>query len=68
MEYLQYRGRMVYNIRRASEVLNLIINGIPSILHNMPPLKYRLLVLNLIINGIPSILLMMNGMDKAFKF
>ena len=56
MEYLQYILDTLYNFD-FSEVLNLIINGIPSILyldiHNNP-VYYG--VLNLIINGIPSIL------------
>ena len=37
-------------------VLNLIINGIPSILEQLVKLSKSLIVLNLIINGIPSIL------------
>ena len=49
------RGRMVYNIRRASEVLNLVINGIPSILLLAVGTTLMLCVLNLVINGIPSI-------------
>jgi len=36
-------------------VLNLIINGIPSILKNWSSLMNSVEVLNLIINGIPSI-------------
>ena len=38
------------------EVLNLIINGIPSIPENMSTPLRAFIVLNLIINGIPSIL------------
>ena len=39
-------------------VLNLIINGIPSILTRESLMKEKVEVLNLIINGIPSILLL----------
>ena len=42
--------------RRCNEVLNLIINGIPSILPNLEEeIESIRNVLNLIINGIPSI-------------
>ena len=57
MEYLQYKTRLeVIKIGAEVDVLNLIINGIPSILefdkrYKPDPDK----VLNLIINGIPSI-------------
>ena len=43
--------------KKESLVLNLIINGIPSIQNEMATLKlFMANVLNLIINGIPSIL------------
>ena len=55
MEYLQYnitsQGTVEY-----SDVLNLIINGIPSIHLLSFDSIASLGVLNLIINGIPSIL------------
>ena len=55
MEYLQYEEREpLYGI--TMYVLNLIINGIPSIHINYPVGADGALVLNLIINGIPSIL------------
>ena len=38
-------------------VLNLIINGLPSILQSFLLLLMQLVVLNLIINGLPSILM-----------
>ena len=55
MEYLQY-GRVHFSDVINSLVLNLIINGIPSILSVIVEFKNGLReVLNLIINGIPSI-------------
>ena len=62
MEYLQYKYVEVKSITRLQNVLNLIINGIPSILcsegdKSKTPL---IVVLNLIINGIPSILKSIN--------
>ena len=59
MEYLQYVLMCIYLLKDPFVVLNLIINGIPSIpskcyIRNFTsPFK----VLNLIINGIPSILI-----------
>ena len=54
MEYLQYMfGKIVKGA--ALFVLNLIINGIPSILKILGGIRYENTVLNLIINGIPSI-------------
>ena len=54
MDYLQYSYKIVLNII-TKFVLNLIINGLPSIqkaiIDNMQSTK----VLNLIINGLPSI-------------
>ena len=56
MEYLQYlTDNSVIN--SIADVLNLIINGIPSIPFNAEEVKAEIArVLNLIINGIPSIL------------
>ena len=54
MEYLQYRNQWIH--RWLVGVLNLVINGIPSIQGNISHLHYGLIVLNLVINGIPSIL------------
>ena len=62
MEYLQYNMRTLVEMMK-EEVLNLIINGIPSIQNKIDKLAGMLiLVLNLIINGIPSILGTMDGM------
>ena len=55
MEYLQYR-RYWNNARNRKKVLNLVINGIPSILITLLVAGYCYGVLNLVINGIPSIL------------
>ena len=55
MEYLQYIWSYKYN-KRLYIVLNLIINGIPSILGSgLADAGFGKKVLNLIINGIPSI-------------
>ena len=57
MDYLQYVNFV--NVPRESvySVLNLIINGLPSILLKVPKDKlWKVQVLNLIINGLPSIL------------
>ena len=55
MEYLQYETFITKGSRRPIRVLNLIINGIPSI-RTMEGRKADIIsVLNLIINGIPSI-------------
>ena len=56
MEYLQYSVTVIEIMLATGEVLNLIINGIPSILIYYKLSKYLIRVLNLIINGIPSIL------------
>ena len=59
MEYLQYSDITVEKAREIL-VLNLIINGIPSI-RIMEYLKWlKMKVLNLIINGIPSIPLLIS--------
>ena len=55
MEYLQYFGGMK-RLSLQSQVLNLIINGIPSIPYESLIREAGFQVLNLIINGIPSIL------------
>ena len=54
MEYLQYRKAHTLTIREWY-VLNLVINGIPSILLFANSTRVSILVLNLVINGIPSI-------------
>ena len=54
MEYLQYKNRCE-SYKQYVEVLNLIINGIPSILGEYKSMLHASEVLNLIINGIPSI-------------
>ena len=54
MEYLQYIQNRE-DILKKEGVLNLIINGIPSILKIIKAQVFPVLVLNLIINGIPSI-------------
>ena len=62
MEYLQYKYVEVNSKDRElgmsmTRVLNLIINGIPSIQNKtIFSMKAKVVVLNLIINGIPSIL------------
>ena len=56
MEYLQYPAADTFLPFLNVRVLNLIINGIPSILSFKFGNKKRIVVLNLIINGIPSIL------------
>ena len=54
MEYLQYTEKNT-TLKLLLNVLNLIINGIPSILFTHLITPCLLVVLNLIINGIPSI-------------
>ena len=54
MEYLQYL-EILEDTRTKERVLNLIINGIPSIQRKRSCWKQQDMVLNLIINGIPSI-------------
>ena len=69
MEYLQYIYRTDNKIRKGV-VLNLIINGIPSIpKRGRKTGKYGgSLVLNLIINGIPSIPQIKKSVLKAIQF
>ena len=55
MDYLQYHKNIQKLKEAVDEVLNLIINGLPSIF-NLIHMYYRnKAVLNLIINGLPSI-------------
>ena len=58
MDYLQYYGlNKVEAEQKCAEVLNLIINGLPSILKaSSLTISPVFLVLNLIINWLPSIL------------
>ena len=61
MDYLQY---IVFNVFKCIEdenVLNLVINGLPSIPLEVVRRFLSILVLNLVINGLPSILI---GKDK----
>ena len=55
MEYLQYATKLANELEPFGIVLNLIINGIPSILREASGKEPLKVVLNLIINGIPSI-------------
>ena len=62
MDYLQYTRKAIRELRTQIRVLNLIINGLPSI-HDKEAkriLKDMDTVLNLIINGLPSILYIKN--------
>ena len=57
MEYLQYFIIFLLNILNLLLVLNLVINGIPSIRIDEAIAGFGdTIVLNLVINGIPSIL------------
>ena len=57
MDYLQYFiSSLLYCVKSISRVLNLIINGLPSIQNSIFDLIIDDVVLNLIINGLPSIL------------
>ena len=60
------------NKEQLLKVLNLVINGLPSILllYSSHESKYKFIVLNLVINGLPSILKnLMNSrkVNKCFK-
>ena len=55
MEYLQYLTKVAYKEIHKQLVLNLVINGIPSIPQVSSEIAKIYLVLNLVINGIPSI-------------
>ena len=50
-------------------VLNLVINGLPSIPHLYHMCKINLqVVLNLVINGLPSIPTINKGLEDVIKF
>ena len=67
MEYLQY-DEDEEDTLQADKVLNLIINGIPSILQESKRMmELTIFVLNLIINGIPSIPAMETRVNKVLK-
>ena len=55
MDYLQYCIQGLYDRWSSIVVLNLVINGLPSILSQKKWLKSLVKVLNLVINGLPSI-------------
>ena len=58
MDYLQYALQLGSTLKKANNfVLNLVINGLPSILKNNILLTKQNIyaVLNLVINGLPSI-------------
>ena len=55
MDYLQYKIKLIHK-ECLLIVLNLIINGLPSILNRSELMERLANVLNLIINGLPSIL------------
>ena len=51
-----------------NSVLNLVINGIPSILRESRHKKFnKVRVLNLVINGIPSILKLLHEIKKGYN-
>ena len=54
MDYLQYDWSIA-DIKYAVTVLNLVINGLPSIFIIVEHLFLQIEVLNLVINGLPSI-------------
>ena len=72
MDYLQYKDTR--KVSRVYEtVLNLVINGLPSILWIWWVLKknHNHFVLNLVINGLPSILIaekLESASEKGYKF
>ena len=55
MDYLQYKRHAITLMGSDRLVLNLIINGLPSILYKKGSENNMPVVLNLIINGLPSI-------------
>ena len=69
MDYLQYSKRFRdFNRWILYAVLNLIINGLPSILKLSFIISTAIfIVLNLIINGLPSILLGSKGCTWDYK-
>ena len=58
MDYLQYKKKEIEIIKKpADDVLNLVINGLPSIPKSSADIVSPVvMVLNLVINGLPSIL------------
>ena len=57
MDYLQYIATQKEAGVYKEKVLNLVINGLPSILKNEQDSQEKyIIVLNLVINGLPSIL------------
>ena len=70
MEYFQYLPDFVLNSIFKSFVLNLVINGIPSIPRSTTIIpRFSTPVLNLVINGIPSILSTeLNYINKYIMF
>ena len=55
MDYLQYIEHLSLLLFKLVLVLNLVINGLPSILLRRTKCYYIIKVLNLVINGLPSI-------------
>ena len=55
MDYLQYSELYSVCKTELELVLNLIINGLPSIFKGGKNMNIKSVVLNLIINGLPSI-------------
>ena len=68
MDYLQYYREVLFFVDSVSIVLNLIINGLPSIREKKENNEdYKLfVVLNLIINGLPSIQTTSDGSDIIY--
>ena len=64
MDYLQYDDAYV-RIVDVKTVLNLVINGLPSIQAMIWLLTFKNPVLNLVINGLPSIL---SSTTSCFSF
>ena len=58
MDYLQYLRNVAIKLVEFINVLNLVINGLPSIPYAEERFLYPIIagVLNLVINGLPSIL------------
>ena len=59
-KWITFNTMVVESVLQGPVVLNLIINGLPSILKVLVSLRWSGAVLNLIINGLPSILLKSN--------
>ena len=68
MDYLQYKQEIEMINEKIKMVLNLVINGLPSILTYAKYAATALVVgvLNLVINGLPSILHQKN-LKKNFQ-